>query len=152
MRVGEDNLIQFRFFEKETTSQRTVQKRTAMEQNSKIQVVANDLVRRLCKTMEELGSQEIIKMVDNYTQNLLNSGYTVEETRAIIVKGLKGYEGRKNKCKREGRSLWRTAAQSGGARQMKKPSQIGTGAERGEMTMEQIRPEVGSRGRVPRRP
>ena len=120
LRVGEDNLIQFRFFEKETTSQRTVQKRTAMEQNSKMQVVANDLVRRLCNTMEEVGGQEIIKVVDNYTQKLLNSGYTVEETRAIIVKGLKGYEGRKNRCKREGRSLWRTAAQSGGARQMKK--------------------------------
>ena len=120
LKVGNNNQIQFRFYEKETTSKRTVQKRTAMEHNSKIQVVSNDLVRRLCNTIEELGSQETIKVIDDYSQKLLNSGYSVEETRAIVVKGLKGYEGRKNRCREEGRSLWRTANQSRGARHLKK--------------------------------
>ena len=115
--MGGDNKIQFRFFEKETASQKTVQKRTAMVQNSKVQVVSNDLVRRLCNTMEELGSQETNRMVDSLAQKLLNSGETVEETRASIVKGLKGYEGRKKRCKGEGRSLWRTAVESWGDRQ-----------------------------------
>ena len=110
----------FKFYEKETTSKRTVQKRTAMEQNTKIQIVSNDLVRRMCNTMEELGEQERHVVIDGYAQKLLNSGYSKEETRSIIVKGLKGYEGRKTRCKLEGRSLWRTSVESRGARLTKK--------------------------------
>ena len=93
LKVGEDNTILFKFYEKETTSNRTIQKRTAMEQNSKIQIVSNDLVRRLCNTMEELGEQETLKVVDGYAQKLLNGGFSREETRGIIDRGIKGYEG-----------------------------------------------------------
>ena len=51
-------------------------------------------------------------MIDEYSQKVLNSGYSVQETRVTVVKGLKGYEGRRNRCREEGRSLWRTAEQT----------------------------------------
>ena len=54
-----------------------------MEENSKIQIVSNDLVRRLCNTMEELGEQGAQQVVDGYAQKLLNSGYGLEQTRRI---------------------------------------------------------------------
>ena len=79
LKVGGDNQIMFKFYEKETTSKRTVQKRTAMEQNTKIQIVSNDLVRRMCNTMEELGEQERHVVIDGYAQKLLNSGYSKEK-------------------------------------------------------------------------
>ena len=120
LKVGDDNRILFKFYEKETTSIKTIQKRTAMEQNSKIQIVANDLVRRMCNTMEELGEEETLSVIDNYAQKLLNGGFDREETKGIIVRGLKGYEGRKRKCQIEGRALWRTAVESDGARSHKK--------------------------------
>ena len=44
-------------------------------------------------------------MIDEYSQK-------VQETRVTVVKGLKGYEGRRNRCREEGRSLWRTAEQT----------------------------------------
>ena len=82
--------------------------------------MSNDLVRRLCNTGESMGARELCKVVDDYAQKLLNSGYSHDETKSIILRGIKGYEGRKNRCRAEGRSLWRTAAESGGARQLKK--------------------------------
>ena len=47
LKVREDNIVEHKFYEKETSSSKTVQKRTAFEENSKIQVVSYDLVRRL---------------------------------------------------------------------------------------------------------
>ena len=120
LKVGEQNQILFRFFEKETSSTKTVQKRSAMEENSKQQVLANDLVRRLCNSMEQLGEEERRRIIDGYSQKLLNSGYNVEQVRKIIVNGIRGYEGRKKRCQYEGRRLHRTGKESQGARERKK--------------------------------
>ena len=112
LRVGELNKIEYKFYEKETTTRKTVQKRTAMEENIKIKIVSNDLIRRLGNSMEELGSIEATRVVDQYAQKLLNSGYSMEQTRSILVSGIKGYEGRKIKCMRLGRKVKRRAIES----------------------------------------
>ena len=41
-------------------------KRTAFNENSKLQIVSNDMVRRLSYTMEQLGEEERNKVVDQY--------------------------------------------------------------------------------------
>ena len=120
LKVGEQNQILFRFFEKETSSTKTVQKRSAMEENSKQQVLANDLVRRLCNSMEQLGEEERRRIIDNYFQKLLNSGFNVEQVRKIVVNGIKGFEGRKRRCNIKARRLYRTAGENQGARERKK--------------------------------
>ena len=48
---------------------------TAMNENSKQQVVSNDLIRRLLNTSQNMGATEFRKVVDQYGQKLLNSGY-----------------------------------------------------------------------------
>ena len=110
--MGADNRILYRFYEKETCSQKTVQRRTAMEENVKMKIVSNDLVRRLCNSMEELGSTELKRIIDGYGQKLLSSGYTLEQSRRILVNGVRGYEGRKRRCEAQGRKLKRTAKES----------------------------------------
>ena len=60
----EQNKIELKCHEKETTTRRTVQKRRAMEENIKIKIVSNDLVRRLSNSMEEVGSSEATTVVD----------------------------------------------------------------------------------------
>ena len=72
-KIGEQNQILFRYFEKETCSRMTVQQKTAMNENTKIQVVSNDLVRRLLNSSEELGSKEKARIVDQYGQKFLDS-------------------------------------------------------------------------------
>ena len=49
-----------------------------------------------------MGAREQVKVVDQYGQKLLNSGYSHDQVRQILVNGIKGFEGRKNRCAREG--------------------------------------------------
>ena len=59
--------------------------------------------------MEELGANERTRVIDGYAQKLLNSGYSREQTRSILVMGIKGYEGRFLRYKAEGRKIRRRA-------------------------------------------
>ena len=120
IRVGQDNQIMFKFFKKEVSSKRTVQKLSAMGENMKMSITANDLVRRLLNTSEQEGADVRSKVVDDYAQELTNSGYGIDQVRKIIINGIKGYEGRKRKRAAEGRSLRSTAAGSRGSRIRKK--------------------------------
>ena len=71
LRVEEDNSIMYRYYEKETTTNQTVQKSSAMEENCKIQILANDLVRRLGNTRDDGDSKEVSRVVDGYGQKLI---------------------------------------------------------------------------------
>ena len=62
------------FYEKPTNSNVTIQRRTAMGEDSKIQILSNDLVRRLKNSSEELGNGAKVEIVDNYTQKLTVRG------------------------------------------------------------------------------
>ena len=70
--------------------------------------------------MEQLGEEERMRVINNYSQKLLKSGYNVEQVRRIIINGIRGFEGRKKRCEKEGRRLYRTARESQGARERKK--------------------------------
>ena len=91
-----------------------------MAEDAKVQIVSNDLIRRLLNNCEELGEGARLKVVDDYTQKLTNSGYRGEQLRRIIANGIKGYEGRRRRCIREGRKLHRSSVDSQGARITKK--------------------------------
>ena len=60
------NKILYKFYEKETASKRTVQRSTAMTEDTKIQVVSNDLLRRLMNTSDDLGEEEKMNVVTEY--------------------------------------------------------------------------------------
>ena len=120
LRVSRSNQVLHGFFEKPTNSNVTIQLRSAMSQDSKIQVLSNDLIRRLKNSSEELGGGAKLEIVDNYTQKLLNSGYKGETLQRIITNGIKGYESKLRRCKEEGRKLHRSSTDSQGARIRKK--------------------------------
>ena len=114
------NQVEYRFYEKPMSSNMTVQKLTAMEENSKMKTLSNDLIRRLLNTSEALGMEERVKIVDDYGQKLLNSGYGIEQTRTIIINGLKGYEKKLKESRSGGRKLHRTSEESSSIRSRKK--------------------------------
>ena len=70
----------------------TVQNNSAMGENNKMKILANDMVRRLLNTGEDMGKVEKSRVVDLYAQKLLNSGYQHEQVRRILYNGIKGYE------------------------------------------------------------
>ena len=50
------------------------------------------LVRRMVNTSEMVGDKKRVEIVDKYTEKLMNSEYPLDQTRNIIIGGLKGYE------------------------------------------------------------
>ena len=102
MRVTANNIVDYNFYEKPMSSNVTVQRMSAMEENSKMKTLSNDLIRRLLNTSERLGLEKRIKVVDNYSQKLLNSGFKLEQVRTIIVNGVSGYERKVKESKRPG--------------------------------------------------
>ena len=120
LKVGESNTIMYKYYEKETTAKTTVHQKSAMEENIKVQILANDVVRRLSNTQEELGSRLGARTITEYGQKLLNSGYQLDQVRSILVKGIKGYESKKLRCKKEGRNFRSTGKESNLKRSKKK--------------------------------
>ena len=91
-----------------------------MEENGKMKILSNDLIRRFLNSSKDLGRAEKERIVDGYARKLLSSGYSLEKTREIIVRGIKGYEGKLQRCKREGIPLRKTAKESSSERNRKK--------------------------------
>ena len=120
MKVSERNQVVFKFFQKPMSRKMTVQMESAMEENSKMKILSNDLVRRFLSSSEELGTEEKTRIVDEYAEMLLTSGYTIQKSREIILSGIKGYETKLKRSVKDGIPLRKTAKQSGQARIRKK--------------------------------
>ena len=60
------------------------------------------------------------RVIDNYAVKLQTSGYSVEQTRKIILSGLRGYEAKVRRRTDEGVPLYRTSEDSGTTRAKKK--------------------------------
>ena len=67
------------------------------------------------------GMDEVRTMViDNYAVKILTSGYSLVQTRKIILSGLRGYEAKVRRRTDEGVPLYRTSEDSGTSRAKKK--------------------------------
>ena len=121
LRVNERNLVLYKFYQKEVSSNTVIQRCSAMAENSKIQILSNDMVRRMLNTSENLRDEVRCSVVDSYAQMLINSGYSPQTTRKVIMNGLKNYENKKKASFRKGgRPLHVPEADSRAKRQWKK--------------------------------
>ena len=120
LKVNENNIIQYNFYEKPRSRNTCIHFRSAMEENAKMKILANDLTRRLLNMSEDLGMDERVKVIDDYSQKIINSGYSRDQTRKIVINGIKAYENKLELCRRGERKLHRNAAESFGKRSRKK--------------------------------
>ena len=95
LKVDERNLIQYKYYEKPTSSRECLHANSAMNMNSKMQILSNDMVRRLFNTSEGLGSKVVGEIVDNYAEKMMRSGYSREQTKKILLNGIKNFESKK---------------------------------------------------------
>ena len=84
--------------------------------------MANNLVRRLMNTLEELPDSMRAEVIDRYGIKLLTSGYLKDQARRIVANGVKGYARKKERRKRVGRGqrIHLTSEESHGSRMKKK--------------------------------
>ena len=120
LRMEGNNMVSWKYYEKPTTTNVTVQRRSALEENSKMQILSNDLVRRLASTDGRQERKVICAVIDQYAQKLLTSGYNLEQVRRIILNGIRGWERRKARAEAEGRKVYRTGKESAQDRYRKK--------------------------------
>ena len=107
--IDGSNQTEFKFFEKGMATNLTIQNRSAMGENMKYQSLSNEVIRRMLNNKQGSQEEEQINGIDEYGSKLLTSGFTLDQVRRIIVAGLKGYEGRLQRCKDGTRPLYRTA-------------------------------------------
>ena len=112
LRVTDQNQVAFKFWEKPTNCNRTLHMRTAMGENQKIQILTQEMIRRLANTKEDTSKWDKVAILDKYCQKLINSGYRVDQVRRIVISGIKGWRGKVNRCLAEGKKIRRTAKDS----------------------------------------
>ena len=114
------NIILYKFFEKPMSANTVLHVHTAMPEDGKIRCLSNDLTRRMLTTSERVDDETRRDIVDKYAQKLLNSGYSIEATRKIVIAGLKGYEKKLKNSRKPGGKLLRSAKESSSGRARKK--------------------------------
>ena len=71
-------------------------------------------------TSESIQNEIKIEIVNDFSNQLLPSGYSVAQTRDIVEAGLKGYENILKKCEKGEAKLHRSAKEGAGRRMKKK--------------------------------
>ena len=98
-------MVSFSYFEKSTVTNVMIQRRSAMEENARIQILSNDMRRRLSNTDPRQGREEHIRVVDMFAKKFLTSGYDRTQVMRIILGGIRGWERKKERARKEGRPL-----------------------------------------------
>ena len=68
-----------------------VQKISAMGEDTKYQIIFQDLIRRLMNTSESLEPKYKIEVVDEYCDKLVRCGYSKDQVSRILINGITGY-------------------------------------------------------------
>ena len=118
--ISSNNRLEFKHYEKPMCSNVTLQKSSAMEQNTKMGILSNEVMRRLFNIGGEIMDKERGETLDRFAVKLLTSGFQVETSRKIILAGIRGYEAKVKKRNAENVPIYRTAEESGKTRNRKK--------------------------------
>ena len=90
LRVSPQSQIEFKFWEKPTHNNRTIDRKSSMGENMRQQVLSQEIERRLGNTCEGLEKTVYEGIINDVCQKMVNSGYEVDQVRKIVVAGIKG--------------------------------------------------------------
>ena len=89
--------ISHSYFEKTMRSQVLTMRRSSMPENSKFSILVNEMNRRFEVMSADITIEEKIGVIDHYTQQLVNSGFSYIQIREIILSSLKGVKSKEKK-------------------------------------------------------
>ena len=90
--VGPDNITNYTFFEKPTSTNQLLHKDTALPENTKMSSLNQEVVRRMLHVSERLDIEERVIVLDRMSQKLANSGFKLAQIRRTLIGGLSRYE------------------------------------------------------------
>ena len=97
LRMQSINIIEYAFYEKPITSNRTLQSDTALNQNRLIKSLANE-VDSFSETVDVAEKKAAL---DRFSKKLTNSGHNLTTVRSILVSDIKGYKWSVARCKEQ---------------------------------------------------
>ena len=112
--------IHHSYFEKSMRNQTLLLERTSMSRQSLISILSNELTRRLEVLDERLSNNEVIAVINKFTQQLVNSEFSWKQCREIVVSSLLGYTRKEKRRKAAGKPKYRSGCDSLEARVEKK--------------------------------
>ena len=85
--VRDDNKVLFQYYEKPMVPNMVLHRRSAMPEGTRRATLNQELIRRMVNTSEMVEMEKRLEIVDKYAQKLINSEYTLEQTRDAILGG-----------------------------------------------------------------
>lgn len=116
----EGHQVLYSFYQKPMARKTVINKSSALSEKTKVSSLSQDLIRRMKNTSENIPILVRIEIVNDFSNQLLSSGYSFHQTRDIIEAGLKGYESLLKKCEKGEAKLHRSAEEGAGKRMRKK--------------------------------
>ena len=101
-------------------SQLMMMKRSAQGEQQKMDILSNELIRRMSNVCDKVDITEKVEIIDHYSKQLKNSGYSWKQAKEIVECGLKGYLNKCERRKQEGKGFYRKAKQTISSRIRKK--------------------------------
>ena len=83
-----------------------------MDYHAKFAILSNEVIRRCLTTKETVSQERKDQIMDEYALKLLRSGYSITQTRQIILSGLRGYLKKVQLASKNGWDLHRSAKSS----------------------------------------
>ena len=92
MWLERDLSINHTYYENEMRTQLLIPERSAMATTQKMNILSNELIRRLSNiNIEKVEEGEVTRVVDHMTSQLKGSGYDRKKSREVVIAGMLGW-------------------------------------------------------------
>ena len=95
--INKENKIYHEYFEKPTKSKMLISKTSAMPLHKKIDILINEVFRRLHNTSHDIKWEEKVPVLEKFMAELKLSGYSENDRVEILKSGIRRYEDLKEK-------------------------------------------------------
>ena len=90
--LDRNGLINYSYFQKLMKTPLVIMEKSAMGQNQRYSILSNEMIRRLSNTNHEQPDvEDVSRVIETFTQELKNSGYSRKQAREAVVSGFLGW-------------------------------------------------------------
>ena len=116
-----NGVVNHTYYQKPMKTPLVIMARSATPNQQKIQILSNELTRRLLNVNKNMNEQaEFDKVVNQFCQEARNSGYTHFTTKEMVISGVRAWKGRLSRRKELGQEEYRNATSTLKSRTRKK--------------------------------
>ena len=119
--INEKGELNHTYYQKPMKTPLVLMARSAMSSQQKVQILSNELTRRIFNINQEKNDiEEYKKVINTMTQEMRNSEYNYSTARQVVVSGIRGLRTRLEMRTRKGQEKYRLGATTVKARERKK--------------------------------